>query len=149
MRQASWRRGETPTCVCLFNTDLIMQNITYEKQTHLHLTVVHTGQRHVLHFHLQKPQEKALLSTCCSAAVMGWGEAETTTTTQTKEDTGRAWDSNIWFRLHLNSQTKRKPWPCSSAFACDIKNNRIYQRYTLLYKATARGTNDTSLHCLE
>ncbi len=39
--------------------------------THLHLTVVHTGQRHVLHFHLQKLQEKALLSTCCSAAVMG------------------------------------------------------------------------------
>lgn len=83
-RQASWRRGETPTCVCLFNTDLIMQKITYVKQRLTHSPPSYrcpywTETRPPFSF------AKALLSTCCSAAVMGWGEAETTTT-QTKED---------------------------------------------------------------
>lgn len=92
---------------------------------------------------------------CCLHAVVQQSWAEERLKQQqpkqrkTNTDTGRAWDSNMWFRLPLKSHTKRKSWSCSSAFTCDIMNNRMYQRYTLLYKATARRTNDTSLHCLQ
>lgn len=103
----------------------------WKTKAHLHLTVVHTGQRHVLHFHLQKLQEKALLSTCCSAAVMGWGEAETTTS-QTKED------------KHRHRQGMRQQYMIPAAFIKAYKKSphRVFQDLLIIFW-TNEYINDT------